>query len=62
MRRQICRKTHPRMRPKDGSDALDGVSTGVSLDTNLMHEVVKIESGIPMSNSSKVFRHSQACA
>ena len=39
-----------------------GFGTEVSSNMNLMHEVVKIESSIPMGNSSKVFRHSQACA
>ena len=62
MCRQICRQAHPRMRLRVGSDAGGGVAQGVSLDTNLMHEVVKIESGIPMGNSSNVFRHSQPCA
>ena len=46
----------------NASDAFGGIGTGVSSNTHLMHEVVKIESGISMGNSSKVFRHSQACA
>ena len=34
--------------------------TAELIDTHLMHEAVQVESGIPMRNSSDIFRHGKA--